>query len=336
MSLSLESPDRALTPDPPDRRRRRLLALLVAAAVLAAAVVTVLALRPPTWASGVSGGTTDAGFAAWRGSDLDVAGTYIDDDKSQLGVWPLLPGGDYDRWTGDLDLAVGAIGWDESWDAAAQGAYDDRWRASLQKIEKLWDRRDRGQLYLRFAHEMNGTWYPWNVTPEKTAAFKTAWKRYRALQQEVVPEAKLVFSVNRETLSGIDWRTAFPGRSQVDVVSVDYYDQDPHVTTAAQWTAEAHATDRWGGPKGLLAHQAFAKSVGLPFAVSEWGNDATLGEAPLFVTRMHRFFARNAGDGPGELLYEVYFNPKGADGGKWALWPETRQPATARAYRAAF
>ncbi|MCW2777303.1 MAG: hypothetical protein JWN17_1028 [Frankiales bacterium] len=299
------------------------------------------ALAPaPAWKSGASGdGLTDGTFAAWRGTPVGIVGTYADNDQGQIELWSLKPGQAYSsaNWKGDVDLAVGAIGWDESWAQAATGAYDARWRQSLENLKGLWTGRE-GTLYLRFAHEMNGSWYAWNVTSANKDAFIASWKRYRALQQEILPQAKLVFSVNRDSPSNmIDWRQTFPGKQYVDVLAVDYYNIWPAVHTEAEWDAELWAKDQFGGPKGLLAHQAFAKSVGLPFAVSEWGNNVTeWGESPLFVKKMHDFFAANAGSGPGQVLYDLYFNPKGAEDGKWALWPETKQQATADAYRDAF
>jgi hypothetical protein len=338
MTLTAGDPDlTSPREDAGPRRRRWPLLLLAAVLAVSVAAVSTLLLLPPSWASGASGATTDEGFATWRGSELEVAGTWIDSNEGQVEVWPLQPDGEYDRWTGDLDVAVGAISWEENWEQAAQGAYDERWRTSLETIAELWDRRERGQLYLRFAHEMNGSWYSWKVTGDSAEDFKTAWKRYRALQQEVLPEAQLVFSVNRESVdTGIDWREMFPGERHVDVVAVDYYNHHPNVATKQEWDEELRATDQWGAPKGLLAHQDFARSVGLPLALSEWGNNAEHGDSPLFVREMRTFFEENAGDGPGELLYEIYFNPQGVEDGKWSLWPDTRQPDTAKAYREVF
>jgi hypothetical protein len=319
--------------------RGRVLAALTAVVVISLVVTaTVLVLRPASWASGASGKeAADGSFAEWRGSELAVAGTWIDNNDAQVEVWPLLPDAEYSAWDRDLDVAVGAIGPGESWAEAADGAYDERWRRSLEKIESLWNDRERGQLYLRFAHEMNGSWYPWKVTAGQEADFRAAWQRYRALQLDVLPDAELVFSVNRESVdTGTDWRDFFPGEDQVDVLAVDYYNQHPHVTTDAQWKKTLRETDRWGAPKGLLAHQEFAREQGLPFALSEWGNNAEFGESPLFIRRMRAFFEQNAGDGPGEVLYEVYFNPADVEDGKWSVWPKTLQPASARAYRKAF
>jgi hypothetical protein len=60
---------------------------------------------------------------------------------------------------------------------------------------------------------MNGNWYAWSVNSGNATAFMSSWRRYRALQQEIFPQSKLVFSVNRESVgNGIDWRKTFPAR----------------------------------------------------------------------------------------------------------------------------
>ncbi|KQS68813.1 hypothetical protein [Modestobacter sp. Leaf380] len=300
-------------------------------------VVTVSVSSPLTWASGGSGPTAaDGSFAAWRGTPTQIAGTWCDNNQAMLGLWQLRPGFELGAWQGDLDIAVGAIGPGESWAAAATGAYDGRWRQSLTELRRLWSGRP-GQLYIRFAHEFNGNWYDWSVTGASVADFRASWIRYRALQQEVFPESDLVFSPNSETnyWSDLDWRTAFPGRQYVDVMAVDYYNMWPYTGTAAQFDAASLAYDRWGAPRGLKRHQEFAASVGLPFAVAEWGNNAEFGDSPAYIEGMNAFFRAHAGRGPGQLVYDIYFNVLW-DGNPFALYPSTNAPGAAEAYRRVF
>jgi beta-mannanase len=120
-------------------------------------------------------------------------------------------------------------------------------------MKSTWGSRP-GQFYIRFAHEMNGTWYPWAVRSGDVENFKTSWRRYRALQQEIFPQAKLVFSPNRESVGvGVDWRTMFPGAGQVDVMGLSYYNQYPHVTNEAEWQASLNQTDQWALPRVWLS-----------------------------------------------------------------------------------
>jgi mannan endo-1,4-beta-mannosidase len=78
-----------------------------------------------------------------------------------------------------------------------------------------------GTVYLRFAHEMNGYWYPWSHDP---AAYRWAWHRVVRLFRAVgARNVRFVWSVNPNLYeSARAWRAAlrryWPGRRFVDVV----------------------------------------------------------------------------------------------------------------------
>ena len=286
-----------------------------------------------SWLSGASGdGSVTGTFGAWRGRDVDIVGTWADNNEAQTALWMLHPGESLGSWDKSLDIAIGAIGDGESWEQAASGAYDGRWRESLTKMHDLWGSRP-GTLYIRFAHEMNGNWYPWKVTADDADAFVTSWKRFRELQQEIFPASKLVFCVNRESVgTGVDWRETFPGSQYVDVMGVDYYNQYPYVGSAEDWEKSLTATTEGGAPKGLQAHLDFARSVGLPLVVPEWSGNSHNGDSTAFMQGMHDFFAANAGSGPGQLMYEIVFNID-KDEKAWLLYPGTEMPQSADAYK---
>jgi hypothetical protein len=302
-----------------------------------AAASTGPSLMPSgSWMSGAAGdGVASGEYAAWRGSGLGIAGTWSDNNEAQLGLWALRPGADLDDWGTSVDIAIGAIGDGETWEEAARGAYDARWRESLTSMRELWAHHE-GTLFIRFAHEMNGDWYSWSVDPGNAAAFVEAWRHFRALQQEIFPEGQLVFCVNKETVgSDLDWRTIFPGSQYVDVMGVDYYNAWPHVSDQASWDASVGELDGTGAPKGLQAHLDFARSVGLPLSVPEWSGKANVGDSPAFIENMHAFFTRNAGGGPGQLLYEILFNVD-MHGNDYRIFGDTLMPLSAETYRRLF
>jgi hypothetical protein len=115
-------------------------------------------------------------------------------------------------------------------------------------------------------------------------------------------------------------------------MSVDYYNHWPWVGTTTDWNASMLHYDGYGAPKGLQRHLEFARSVGLPLAVSEWSNNADFGDSAVFMTGMFNFFKTNAGTGPGQILYDVQFNVD-AEERRWILFPVTRQAAASAAYR---
>jgi mannan endo-1,4-beta-mannosidase len=78
-----------------------------------------------------------------------------------------------------------------------------------------------GTVYLRFAHEMNGYWYPWSHDP---AAYRWAWRRVVRLFRAVgARNVRFVWSANANLYEGAGrWRAGlrryWPGRRFVDVV----------------------------------------------------------------------------------------------------------------------
>ena len=314
------------------------------AAATPAADPTVPAVDPSTstaWLSGASGdGAASGAFGTWRGSAITVGGTWNDSMDAQTNQWSIQSGAEWGNWNGALDVAVGAIykSSGETWAAAAAGAYDARWTTALNNIKKYWGTRDPANLYLRFAHEFNGSWTPWNVTGAETASFKAAWIRFRTLQTAILPNSHLVFCPNdgSSTSQGLDWRKAFPGAAYVDVLSTDTYNQYPWVNSTAGFNAKINSVDSYGAPVGIEKHRQFAASVGLPFAISEWGTNAGMGDAPVYIDSMRNWFASHAGTGAGQLLYEIYFNVVNYNNGVFAIYPTTSQPSAANAYTNAF
>ena len=95
----------------------------------------------------------------------------------------------------------------------AQDRYIIRFARSLARFP--------GTVYLRFAHEMNGYWYPWSHDP---VAYRWAWRRVVRLVRGIgARNVRFVWSVNPNLYEGRRvWRTTlrryWPGRRFVDVV----------------------------------------------------------------------------------------------------------------------
>ena len=78
-------------------------------------------------------------------------------------------------------------------------------------------------VYLRLAHEMNGTSYPWSLDPQSYVA---AWRHVVTLFRKAgARNARFVFSVNANTYQSRDqWCAGFmqywPGKKYVDAVGI--------------------------------------------------------------------------------------------------------------------
>jgi mannan endo-1,4-beta-mannosidase len=79
----------------------------------------------------------------------------------------------------------------------------------------------RGIVYMRYAHEMNGFWYPWSAGAR---AYVRAWRHLvRIFRREGAANARFVWSANPNLYeSQAEWlanlRRYWPGRRWVDVV----------------------------------------------------------------------------------------------------------------------
>lgn len=102
--------------------------------------------------------------------------------------------------------------------AIASGAHDDyirQWAAAVKANGR--------PIYLRLAHEMNGTSYPWSLDPQSYVA---AWQHVVTLFREAgARNARFVFSVNANTYQSRDqWCAGFmqywPGAEYVDAVGM--------------------------------------------------------------------------------------------------------------------
>src|SRR4051794_23357263 len=87
--------------------------------------------------------------------------------------------------------------------------------------------RFQGTVYLRYAHEMNGYWYPWSRDPR---AYRWAWRRIvRLFALAGARNVRFVWSVNANLYQRpAAWRATlrryWPGRRNVDLVATTMID----------------------------------------------------------------------------------------------------------------
>ena len=129
--------------------------------------------------------------------------------------------------------AVPMITW-EPWDPVAgtdQPAYrlEHITRGDFDAYINAWAYRLAaygGPVWLRFAHEMNASWYPWGVhvnhnTPE---AYVAAWIHLRELFAAAgASNVRWVWCVDATARDSADTTAAYPGDDHVDWVALDGY-----------------------------------------------------------------------------------------------------------------
>ena len=136
----------------------------------------------------------------------------------------------------------------------AQDRYIMRFARSLARF--------RGTVYLRYAHEMNGYWYPWS---RDAAAYRWAWRRIvRLFAVAGARNVRFVWSVNANLYEpeGTWRRTArryWPGRRHVDFVGSTMID----FGGAKDYTVDEFATRL----------RALRRTFGKPVVLAETNTD---------------------------------------------------------------
>ena len=113
-------------------------------------------------------------------------------------------------------------GWYPMLEDIAAGTYDRH----IQRFARA-ARRQGHTVLLRFAHEVNGDWYPWSErkdprqTPE---AYVSAWRRiHRVFIEAEARNVQFVWSVNFEPADNL--KRFYPGDAFVDWIGIDMYNR---------------------------------------------------------------------------------------------------------------
>jgi mannan endo-1,4-beta-mannosidase len=174
---------------------------------------------------------------------------------------------------------------------------------------------------LRFAHEMNGDWYPWAVgSPGGSAQdYVAAYRRVRGIFDDAgAKRVEWVWCPNA-IINGdaVAISSCYPGDDFVDVVGVDGYnfgDRPGH-----QWTEPA---ELFGATLPLLAQLA----PGKPLWINEVGCGDQGGDKSRWISDFIGWLAGT--DARGLIWFEVDGNPDAPD---WRLTSSTATTAAAKA-----
>ena len=140
-------------------------------------------------------------------------------------------------------------------DRIAAGDFDPylrRWAEGL---------RDFGRpVMLRFAHEMNGNWYPWSegVNGNGAGDYVAAWKHVRSIVTSAgATNVSWVWSPNVPYTGSVPLTGLYPGADAVDVVALDGY----NFGTSQSWSSWVQPETLFGPGLQQLRTLAPAKPV---------------------------------------------------------------------------
>ena len=194
----------------------------------------------------------------------------------------------YKRWRlppfprGELQAAWGRgavplVTW-EPWTADARGfslrriadgAYDDYARRAARSAA-AWGH----PILLRFAHEMNGTWYPWGrgMDGSTPAVYRAAWRHLvQIFRSAGATNVRWVWTPNVDGGGQYPFRAYYPGDRWVDWVGLDGFNW----ARRGEWES---FTDLFGASYDTLSHL-----TSRPMIIAETGSSQSGGDKAQWV-----------------------------------------------------
>jgi beta-mannanase len=131
-------------------------------------------------------------------------------------------------------------------------------------------------VLLRFAHEMNGDWYPWSAQKISGEKYRQLFRYVRKIFDSVgAGNVRWVFSINVENVPGEnDYGSCYPGDRFVDYIGLDGYNWGP----AQSWSKWRSFQEIFSGIYGEVIRQ-YQK----PVIISEFGTTSSGGDKARWI-----------------------------------------------------
>ena len=201
--------------------------------------------------------------------------------------------------------------WHQPLREIAAGRHDAYIRSSARDA-----RRWRRPILVRFAHEMNGDWYPWGAHDTPPLVYVRAWRQVvRIFRRAGARNVRFVWTPNVDYGGLPLMRRLYPGDRWVDWVGLSGFS--------------------WGGPwEWESAYDVFHNSyrsitrfTDKPFMIAETAAGEVGGDKPKWIVRT---FAHDLRRMP-RVRAVVWFNGRQ----QWADWDVNSSRESLRAFRAA-
>ena len=202
-----------------------------------------------------------------------------------------------------------------------RGRYDEYVRKSA-RAAAAWGK----PILLRFAHEMNGTWYPWarGVAGNNSYRIRAVWRRLVGIfRTQGADNVEWVWTPNVNTGGNFPFRDLYPGDAWVDWVGFDGFNW----ALRGEWNSFTDIVDN--------SYEEMTKISSRPMIVAETGSSETGGDKGAWVaSALGREIPRLP-----RIRAIVWFNDKfedeGAEGDAGLDTRVNSSPASLRALRAA-
>jgi hypothetical protein len=147
----------------------------------------------------------------------------------------------------------------------------DRYIRESARAARAWGR----PILVRFAHEMNGDWYPWGrgVEGNNSYRFKAVWRRVvRLFREQGATNVQWVWTPNVNTGGDFPFRDLYPGNRWVDWVGFDGFNW----AQAGEWNSFTDIVDN--------TYEEIARISDRPMIVAETGSSESGGDKAEWVT----------------------------------------------------
>lgn len=280
--------------------------------MISVAASCVLAAKPPAAAAielGVfnSGAPANAGtvarYTATVGRPPDIVMWYHDFDDPILTTQEMATL----KATGQSPMVT----WepdDQSLWSIADGSYDSYLQRSARRAS-AWE----GELMIRFAHEMNGDWYPWTGSP---SAYVAAWHHVVTVFREAgAANVRWVWAPNVDRTGSMPFSAYFPGDPWVDYIGLDGYN----------WGSRGG--NHWSSLRAVFgtSYGTITRLSGKPLIITETGSSEVGGDKAAWIR--NGFMATIPVDFP-RVIAVIWFNMKKEDN-----WRIDSSQAALDAYR---
>lgn len=155
--------------------------------------------------------------------------------------------------------------------AGAHDAFIRQWARAAARWGK--------PFYLKFAHEMNGNWYPWaaNVNGNSAAQYTTMWKHVHAIfRQEKATNVRWVWSPNIAYPGSTPFASVYPGDAAVDWVGLDGY----NFGASQSWSHWESFAEVFGP-----SYDSVTRIASKPMLIGETASSELGGEKATWITQ---------------------------------------------------
>lgn len=189
--------------------------------------------------------------------------------------------------------------------------YIRSWARSASQID--------GPIFLRFAHEMNGNWYPWaaGVNGNTSSDYSAAWKHVHGIfEAQGATNVQWVWSPNRDYPGATPLDTLYPGDDYVDWLAIDGYNFGTE-KSGMSWRS---FNDTFKGTYDIIT--GFSSR---PVMIGETGSTETGGDKAAWIRE--GLSPENLSANFPRLKALVWFNQVGSGN-----WPLSTSSAATRAF----